>query len=405
MYAPAMPRMHLALLSLFLILLPRAPHAAAQPPAAPAPAPPADHAAPAPAHNVILVMCDGFRWQELFAGADERLITKAHGVDQPDPLRTRFWRDTPRARREALLPFVWSTIASHGVIIGNAWKNAPARITNPHRVSYPGYSETLCGFPHPHIKDNRSIPNSEVTVFEWLHNRPGFSGKVAAFGAWNIFPAIFNAERCGFPVDDGLKPIDFGRTNESVRTVNTLRREIPRRWSASTFDALLFRPALEWMTLNEPRVMFVGLGETDEWGHEDQYDEYLDAAARFDGYLRELWATVQSLPAYKDRTAILVTCDHGRGGSNDDVPGLEGGTLETWRDHNAKVIGAERIWVMAFGAGVAALGEVRDLPEPVTQSQIAATLAALVGEDYSAAQPRAGKPIAQILARPHQTRP
>ncbi len=351
----------------------------------------------APAHNVILVMCDGLRWQEVFGGADERLMTKAHGVDKPEPLRERFWRETPEARRAALLPFVWSAVVKRGQIIGNVRLGAPAVITNAYKVSYPGYSETLCGFANPNIKDNRNIPNPNVTVFEWLHGKAEFKGKVAAFGAWNIFPAIFNTERCGFPVDDGLAPVTFGKTNDAIRTINTLRAEIPRRWSGSSFDALLFRTTLEWMTLNEPRAMFLGLGETDEWGHEDQYDEYLIAAQRFDGYLRELWATVESHPAYKGRTAIVVTCDHGRGG--DDVPGLEGGVLEHWRDHNAKVVGAEHIWVMAWGAGVAGGGEIKDLDKPVTQSQIAATVAALVGEDLVKAEPRAAEAIESVLRR------
>jgi type II secretory pathway predicted ATPase ExeA len=45
-----------------------------------------------------------------------------------------------------------------------------------------------------------------------------------------------------------------------------------------------------------------------------------------------------------------------------------------------------------------ALGERAHIP-PVTQSQIAATLAALLGEDYNADEPKAGKPIREAL--PH----
>jgi hypothetical protein len=52
---------------------------------------------------------------------------------------------------------------------------------------------------------------------------------------------------------------------------------------------------------------------------------------------------------------------------------------------------------MAFlGPTTRALGE-RSNVEPVTQNRIAATLAALLGEDYNAATPRAGKPIADVL--------
>ena len=62
--------------------------------------------------NVIIVTLDGFRPQEFFAGADERLIdAKAGGVPDPDDLKRRYWRQTAEARREALLPFIWTTVA------------------------------------------------------------------------------------------------------------------------------------------------------------------------------------------------------------------------------------------------------------------------------------------------------
>jgi hypothetical protein len=44
------------------------------------------------------------------------------------------------------------------------------------------------------------------------------------------------------------------------------------------------------------------------------------------------------------------------------------------------------------------LGE-RTNVEPVTQSQVAATLAALLGEDYAGAMPQAAQPVAAVLSR------
>jgi hypothetical protein len=51
-----------------------------------------------------------------------------------------------------------------------------------------------------------------------------------------------------------------------------------------------------------------------------------------------------------------------------------------------------------MGPGIAPLGERSDTPE-IKQAQIAATLAALVGEDFSTAQPKAVPPITGIIAR------
>ncbi len=351
--------------------------------------------------NVFLVMSDGLRWQEVFTGADERLIHKDYGVTDDKAMRERYMRGTPDERRQALMPFCWSVIADSttgGQIHGNLFKHDSVTVTNGHSVSYPGYSEVFCGFTQDGIKDNKRLWNPHPTVFEWLHNKPAFDGKVAAFGAWDLFPWIFNTQRCGFPVDDGLHPITFGSTNEAISTVNALRTQVPRRWSGSTFDALLFRPAFEWIKLNQPRVAFIGLGETDEWAHENRYGDYLDAAHRADAYVKELWDWCQATPGYKDATTIIFTCDHGRGGDN--APGYEGkgGQLKQWSDHNAKVVGAEQIWIMIIGPDTPPRGEVTSAP-PLTQSQIAATIAALLGQDYNAEQPRAAHPIPGAIAR------
>src|SRR2546426_3938148 len=64
--------------------------------------------------NVFLIISDGFRWQELFRGAEEMLMNPENGgVKDTNALRQAFWRDSPEARREALLPFVWTEIAHH----------------------------------------------------------------------------------------------------------------------------------------------------------------------------------------------------------------------------------------------------------------------------------------------------
>jgi hypothetical protein len=70
--------------------------------------------------NVVLITTDGLRWQEVFSGAEEALLTKDAGVADPEGLRREFWRDTPAARREALLPFLWQVLAKQGQLYGNA---------------------------------------------------------------------------------------------------------------------------------------------------------------------------------------------------------------------------------------------------------------------------------------------
>src|SRR5262249_43900435 len=69
--------------------------------------------------NVVLITTDGLRWQEVFGGADESLLTEEAGVADPAALKQEFDRETPPARREALLPFLWRVIARQGQLYGN----------------------------------------------------------------------------------------------------------------------------------------------------------------------------------------------------------------------------------------------------------------------------------------------
>ena len=78
---------------------------------------------PRKAENVIVVTLDGFRWQELFEGADESFMdAKQGGVRDIAGLKKRYLRDKAEERRQALMPFFWGTIAKKGQVFGNPYK-------------------------------------------------------------------------------------------------------------------------------------------------------------------------------------------------------------------------------------------------------------------------------------------
>jgi len=151
-------------------------------------------------------------------------------------------------------------------------------------------------------------------------------------------------------------------------------------------DSFTFLAALEYLRRAQPRVLYISLGETDDWAHAGRYDLYLHSARRVDRYLRRLWDALQSLPAYRDKTSLVITTDHGRG----DAAG------QAWKGHGAKVPGAENIWIAVLGPDTPPRGE-RSAAADVTQSQVAATVAALLGEDFAGAVPGVAPPIAEAL--------
>lgn len=343
---------------------------------------------PARARNVVVVTLDGFRPEEFFGGADRFLIDRqAGGVRDVPGLEARFWRDDPEERRRALLPFLWGTVAREGQIFGDRSKGAPVTLTNGLKFSYPGYNELFCGFGDPRIASNDKIPNPNRSVFEFLDGRPSFEDRVAAFCTWDVFPSILRADRNNLEVLAGWTPIDDEPPTDRQRSVNRMVDRLPHYWPSNAFDAISIEAALEHLARHTPRVLYVGLGETDEWAHERRYDRYLDAAHRSDRFLEELWTTLQQMPEYRDRTALVVTTDHGRGTTGAD-----------WPDHGRDVPGAEALWIAVMGPDTPALG-VRE-GVPTTQSQVAATIAALVGEDFRADSPKAAPPLPVLNPTP-----
>ncbi len=336
--------------------------------------------------NIIFVMTDGLRWQEVFSGAQAALMNRTNGdVKDVAGLEKEFWRDTPEERRAVLMPFVWNVMARQGQIYGNATKGSVARVTNGLKFSYPGYSETLCGFADPRVDSNDAPPNPNVTVLEWLHRKPAFRHRVAAFGAWDAFDRIFNRDRCGFYVNAAFAPVTNGPLSSCAQLLNRLKLETPKYVEGEPYDSLEFYAAFEYFKANRPRVFFVSLGETDEWAHMGRYDEYLIAARRADQYVQLLWETAQSLPQYRGKTSLIFSPDHGRGSGP-----------HAWRNHGKDVDGAENIWLAVLGPDTPALGERSNIPD-VTQNQIAATLAAFLGEDYCKSVPQAGQPISAVF--------
>lgn len=339
--------------------------------------------------HIIFVMTDGLRWQEVFDGAEESLMNKQNGkVKNEADLKKAYWRNSADERREVLMPFVWQVIAKQGQIFGNRDKGSDAYVTNHMFFSYPGYNETLCGFPDDErIHSNDNIPNPNVTVLEWLKNRQGFDDDIAAFGAWDVIADVFNPERSHLLANAGYAPLKLTPSTPQLDLVNHFKLETPRIWDDEPFDAVPFYTAVEYMKLKHPKVLYISLGETDDWAHAGQYAAYLDAAHRVDAYLRAIWELAQSMPEYRGTTTLIFSPDHGRG----KAP-------HKWRDHGQKIPDSKYIWMMFLGPDTQPLGE-RTKIAPVTQSQIAATLAAFLGKDYGADVPKAGKPITDVL--PH----
>ncbi len=136
----------------------------------------------------------------------------------------------------------------------------------------------------------------------------------------------------------------------------------PAPWDSVRYDAYTFRFAMDHLARHKPRVLYLALGETDD-------------------YLRQLWTWLQSQPEYRGRTHMLITTDHGRGRTPKD-----------WRDHGKDVAGASETWMAFVSPEMSRRGEWKG-HAPLTTAQAAATLVKWMGGDWKTFDPAAAPPV------------
>ena len=321
--------------------------------------------------NVVLITLDGFRWQEVFNGADSSFMKQQEHL-KDDKVKSKYWREDLQERRKALLPFFWNTVANKGQLYGNRALGSKVNVTNQMWFSYPGYNEILTGHADDErINSNDKNYNPNSNVLEFINNQPAFKGRVAAFTSWDCFPYIINDKRSGVFVSAGLTEAKGDKLTEREKMLNQTLKAIPNPLGDVRLDAYTFYYGVEYMKKNRPRVMYFGFDETDDFAHGGEYAAYLNAANYTDRFIGELWNYLQSDPQYKDKTTMIITCDHGRGI-----------TEEEWKHHGKKIEHADEIWFAIIGPDTPATGEVKTESQ-YYQNQIAKTLSNFLGLEYN----------------------
>lgn len=298
--------------------------------------------------NIIIITTDGFRWQEMFGGMDSAVANNSK-FNQGDSsgIYKKYWAADATERRKKLMPFFWSTIENNGQIYGNRNFNNKVNVANRYWFSYPGYNEIFTGYPDTLINSNGYKPNPNTTLTEFLNKQPLFKNKVAAFGAWDAFERILNKERSKVPVVNGFDKIPAGPNS---KLLNKMLEDTYKPFGQEECpDIFTHYAALDYLQAKKPRVLYISYGETDEWAHSGHYKDYLNAAHQVDKWISDLWNYLQSNPTYKNKTALFITTDHGRGDA----------IKKEWTSHGSDIKGADEIWFAAMGPGIKNKGEVK----------------------------------------------
>ena len=333
--------------------------------------------------NLIIVTLDGMRWQEVFKGVDPVLMNDSIFNQDREGIKQKFWSEEVAERRKKLFPFLWTTIAQHGQLYGNRQLDNKVDNANPHWFSYPGYNEIFTGYPDTAVNSNDKVLNKHENVLEFINKQQGYKGKVAAFSTWDVFPYILNEPRSGVYVNADIDTIPFKAPG--LRLLNDMQFLTTKPIGVRP-DIITYMAAREYLKEYKPKVLYIAFDETDDFAHAGMYDQYLGSAHAEDAMIRDIWNTVQSMPAYKDKTTLLITVDHGRGDKE----------KSNWKHHGRKIEDAHEIWLAVMGPDTKPAGEVK-APVQLYQKQIAATLARLLGMSFTANHPVAD-PIATVYS-------
>lgn len=336
--------------------------------------------------NIILITLDGARNQEIFGGLDKEIFISANKNAEKSLAYKRFWAATPQLRREKLMPFFWGTLMrSQGSIAGNRELKSSVQTTNRLWFSYPGYSEILTGQAHDDVvKSNGFGQNPYPSVLDFLQKKLKLNtNEVADFSSWEVFNRIVTNKPGSFIVNAGYE--EYESKNKEIADLSRTQFQTLSPWPSVRHDYYTFSLALAHMIEFRPRVVHIGFGETDDWAHDKNYERVLDALKLTGDFLKEVWEFVQNEPAYRDKTTIIITTDHGRGNSTTD-----------WFDHGEEVPEAQHIWMAFVSPDSQLRGEWKN-SDIIYQNQAAATLCRFLNLDYSEQNPQAGKPILQLF--------
>ncbi len=325
--------------------------------------------------NIVLVTLDGVRWQEVYTGADSTLLFDPLYSPDTAAASKQFWAAAPTDRRTKLMPFCWNTLAKQGQLYGNRLRGNRVNVANPYWFSYPGYNEMLTGYPDERVKSNDKKPNPNTTVLEFLNKQPGLQNRVAVFSSWDVIEAVVNEGPSGVYANSANELVT-GKLTATDSLLNEMMGRLPSQFAGVRQDFLTYYSATNYLRQHQPRVLFISFDETDDLAHAGKYADHLRQLQSIDGFLSDLWSTLQTMPQYAGKTTLLVTTDHGRGHT----------PKARWKDHGTKTADSYQLWLAALGPDTPATGEQTG-GAVLFQQQLAATIARLMGYDFRCEHP------------------
>jgi hypothetical protein len=310
---------------------------------------PADHGSlraqsSTPPVTIVVVTLDGVRWHEVFEGVDARLAA-SHGLSPSEVVSAA-----------ELTPNLHRIVSTHGAALGAPGHGATISASGPNFISLPGYAELLSGRRSTRCQDNQCTGSGTHTLLDDFTSASARdASQVALFTSW-----------------PDIARVASGR--------GVVAEPLPRT-SSFRPDMITADLAIAHLKAHPPKFLFLGLGEPDEFGHQNDYAGYLNAVRRADARIADVDRELARLAAHGTRTALFVTADHGR--------------ADNFVEHGSKYPESARVWLIASGSAVRASGFVA-APRQRHLADLAPTVRAIAGLPIDV-HPEAGMPLDELL--------
>lgn len=290
------------------------------------------------AENVILLMLDGVRWQEVYKGDAQGMIFRN----------------------------LWRELAAEGLMFGNRDQGAPMTVSNGTNISLPAYQSIMAGFRQDCGSNGCGRIRTETLQERLLRELGGSRLGVATIASWEKIPHAVEHRAGATFVNAAFEPLADGTKDPELDEINLAQtRDLPL-WKGARFDRYTWAHSMRYLARHKPRFLFISLNDADEWAHRGEWSRYVEALRQYDGYLRELVAALKSMGEYGQKTMLIVTTDHGRG---------EGGN---WKHHGWIWPSSRFVWMYARGARSAPSGSATQFTE-YTHNDIRPTIEAALG--------------------------
>lgn len=260
--------------------------------------------------KVVLITLDGVRWQEVFNGVDHSFLNSGESV----------------SARE-LLPNIYHYFVDNGMVVG---RDSKFIATGPMHISLPGYLEIMRGHPSTDCQTN----NCENVVLD--DNMTFLFKESAVIASWDTIRKTVPS----------TVVINSGRSfrSEAWKKLGLDDNQAFQEYWEPEYrpDFLTKDAALDYFQYNNPDFFWISLGDTDEWAHAGNYEQYLESLKSADEFIGQVIKMVEHSYDKADYT-FIITADHGRS--------------LFWNSHGEDAASA-RNWLMMTGRGVPSRGFV-----------------------------------------------